>query len=87
MHENTQPPQPKMIELPIFCTSVQPRAQIFSLISFFPASQVFYKADASVSELTLGVEIEVEGGGLLVGHLDTISAQPNYGIGQFSGLI
>ena len=75
MHTNTPPLQPKIIESPIFCTSVQPSAQIFSLISSFPASQVIYKADASLSELTLGVEIEVEGGGLFVGHSDTKSAQ------------
>ena len=75
MHTNTPPLQPKIIESPIFAPPFNLAPKFFSLISSFPASQVIYKADASLSELTLGVEIEVEGGGLFVGHSDTISAQ------------
>ena len=75
MHTNTPPLQPKIIEPPIFAPPFNLAPKFFSLISSFPASQVIYKADASLSELTLGVEIEVEGGGLFVGDSDTISAQ------------
>ncbi len=60
MHTNTPPLQPKIIESPIFAPPFNLAPKFFSLISSFPASQVIYKADASLSELTLDFQVPIK---------------------------